>query len=96
MSVPTTEQIEKEIKKLTEMKPKVRPFSMFGDDNRAKIDAQIQVLEERMDEDDVWAEFDPEDEGMDNPILESARYAVEWLEGDMEEPLSKGWEGLVQ
>lgn len=40
------EDIQAEIDGLREIKPLVRQYSMFGDDNWAAIEAQIAVLED--------------------------------------------------
>ena len=86
------EQITKEIEALKTVRPNVRPTSMFGDDNLAQLDAQIQVLEEDMDEDDIWDEW-PEEE-RDQHVRESAHHAVDWV-NDEEDPddkgLAEGW-----
>ncbi|KKM20487.1 hypothetical protein LCGC14_1645020, partial [marine sediment metagenome] len=50
----TQEQIDEQIRLLEEARPGVRPFSVFGDDNLAQVDAMITVLEEGLDEGDVW------------------------------------------
>ncbi len=71
------EQIKTEIEALKTVRPNVRPTSMFGDDNLAALDAQIQVLEEGLDEDDIWDEW-PE-EGQDQYTRDSARRAVDWV-----------------
>jgi len=42
MPKPIKAQIEKEIKELTETKPKVRHFSIFGDDNWKAVEIQIE------------------------------------------------------
>lgn len=86
----TKEQITKEIEALKTVRPNVRPITFFGDDNLAALDAQIQVLEEDLDEDDVWDEW-PEDE-QDWYVRESARHAVDWV-NDEEDPDSKGLAG---
>lgn len=62
MKKPTNKEIAAEAKKLDEMKPKVRRFSMFGDDNWAAIEAQIRVLEEDLDEDEIYEAYGNEDE----------------------------------
>ncbi len=88
----TNEQITKEIEALKTVRPNVRLVTFFGDDNLAALDAQIQVLEEDMDEDDVWDEW-PEEVG-DQHVRESARHAVDWI-NDEEDPdndgLAEGW-----
>jgi hypothetical protein len=98
MKKPTEKQIAKEIQTLKTMKPNIVRYSMFGDDNHAKIDAQIEVLEERLSEDEVYNRF----EDSDNPdrtydLVSCARYAAEWLIGQAEDGVpSKGWEGLAK
>jgi hypothetical protein len=42
---PTPEQIKEQAEKLKQMKPKVRHWSYFGDNNWEQIDAQVAVLE---------------------------------------------------
>lgn len=54
----TKEQIEKEIKALEAVRPNVRPYSMFGDNHLAALDAQLEVLEDNLDEDDIFDKFD--------------------------------------
>ncbi len=85
----TDEAIKKEIAALKEMKPKVRRYSLFGDDNRASIEVQIEVLEQEIAEMDVWAKYADND-----TKLESAIDAASWLEGGSEKP-SDGWALLV-
>lgn len=83
-------EIDAQIKSLKAVRPKVRPVSGFGDDNLAKLDAQVKVLEDDLDSDDVWDEW-PEDEG-DMEIRMSADDAIAWREGDGEsDDLSKDW-----
>jgi hypothetical protein len=90
---PTEAQIQKEITKLTAMKPTIRPYSMFGDDNRASIQAQIDVLSKNLDEDDISERWDPETE-LD--IYDSAYEAYQWLNGESEyKTLTENWESLV-
>ncbi len=90
MNLPTPEQIKKEIKTLTEMQPKVKRFSTFGDDNHAAIDAQIDVLKNDLDDDEI-------DEQYEDHARSNAHDARLWLDGEGEaETLSEGWEGLVQ
>ena len=82
MGTPKTEQeVKVEIAALREMKPFVRHFSAFGDDNHAKIDAQNKALEEKMDEDDVYNEWP--DSG-DYELLNNAQDAINWRDGESE------------
>ena len=83
----TQEQITKEVEALKAVRPNVRPSTFFGDDNLAALDAQIRVLEEDLDEDDVWDEW-PEEE-QDQHVRDSARQAVDWI-NDEEDPDCKG------
>lgn len=39
-------EIDKQIATLKEIRPKVRPYSMFGDSNLDKLDAMVRVLDE--------------------------------------------------
>lgn len=45
MAKPTKEQIAEQAQKLRDLKPKVRHYSHFGDNNWEQIEAQIAVLE---------------------------------------------------
>lgn len=86
---PTDKQIEAEIKKLQEMKPRVPHHTAFGDDNHEAIDAQLVVLRERLDEDAVLAK---QDDGEWNEHTSSiARDAANWLNGDEKDAPSVGW-----
>lgn len=75
------------------MKPNVRHYSIFGDDHRAAIDAQIKVLSSRdMDASDIddlalelrWSDY----------VTSGAHDALMWLSGDASLP-SGDWESLV-
>ena len=50
---PTPEEIKAEIAKLREMKPHIRHYSLFNDNNWDALDAQIEFLEGEMSEDDI-------------------------------------------
>ncbi len=90
---PTKEQVQAEIEKLQEIKPKVRRTTLFGDNNHAAIDADIDVLKNDLDENEVFDTY-----GNDTHELDSALYACRWLDGDEDEPPSgpNGWGSLVQ
>ena len=90
---PTPEEVQAEIKKLKEMKPKVRHHTGFGDDNWAAIEVQIRVLEQLLDADDIYDRWD-----MDDHLLESAMYARDWLDDRDCASLSgpDGWGSLVK
>ncbi len=86
------EEIQKEIETLREMKPKVRQFSAFSDDHHAAIDAQIEVLEEDLDDDDVYERFEEDAQN----ILDEAIHALEWMNGENDEAPSVGWADLAK
>jgi hypothetical protein len=69
----TKEQIQNAVEKLKEVKPLVRRYTYFGDDNWAQIDAQIAVLERGYTEDDIYDRYD------DPNILNSAQVAYQWV-----------------
>ncbi|RPJ06418.1 MAG: hypothetical protein EHM36_07000 [Deltaproteobacteria bacterium] len=92
MAKPTTEEIKKEIERLETMKPHVRRYSAFGDDHHAAIGAQIDVLRDGLDGDDVWDRFEHEKDNVRDAALE----AVDWLEDQNEqEAPSEGWKELI-
>jgi hypothetical protein len=83
---PVEPKITAEIATLKEMQTTVRHHDMFGGDNREKIGAQIRVLEECMDEDDicdVWPN--------DVDVRMNASDALAWLTGGSDEKPSDGW-----
>ena len=81
-------EIDEQIKRLNEVRPKVRPYSIFGTDNLAQLDAQIKVLEEDMDRDEIWDEWPREEEDFDT---RSAAYtARDWIDYE-EDDLAKDY-----
>lgn len=94
---PTPEQVAAEIEQLKALLPRVRPTSMFGDDNSAAIRAQIDVLAAAMSLHGVTSRFGGDDD--DQYQLCSALSAHDWLHGILaadELSPAKSWEGLVQ
>jgi hypothetical protein len=93
---PTQEEIQAEIDKLKEMKPTVRRTSAFGDNHHDAIDAQIEVLEERMPEGQVYDRYSAP--GMPENVLDGALDAARWLAGELTDykTLSEGWQELVR
>lgn len=90
MEIKTQEEIDEQIAALKEIRPKVKPYSFFGDDNLAKLDAQIKVLEEDMDSDEVWDEW-PEEE-KDVEIRMAADEAVVWRDSELDvDNLADDW-----
>jgi hypothetical protein len=91
---PSQDEINKTIEQLREIKPKVRHKSLFGDDNRAAIGAQIEVLENNLSEDGIFDRWPSPDD--DISIREAALTAREWLDGkEIEEGLVEAWQTLV-
>ena len=95
MKKQTDKLVNAEIAKLKKMKPKIRRYTAFGDDNWEKVDAEIRVLEKRMDQDDVDEHWDGEND-RDRELHSSACDAVEWLEGGSVASPSSEWESLVE
>jgi hypothetical protein len=97
----TDKQIQAEIDRLLAMKPQIRRYTMFGDDNWAKIDLMVKVLEDQMTEDDLMSYLD--DEAEDLQMTDDQRCELEsdgfhvigWMEGDEDESPSSGWECLM-
>lgn len=95
-NIPTDKEIKKEIAQLKELKPDVRRFNVFNDDNHAKIDAQIRVLEEDLSEDDIYDEW-PAEDGQDEVLRNSSLDARKWLDGESEDGApSEGWAILAK
>jgi len=78
----TKEQITKEIEALKTVRPNVRPTSMFGDDNLGSVDAQIMVLENDWDDNEIYDRYDHCNSS--EYILDAALAARGWIddEGD--------------
>jgi len=86
----TREQVLLEVKKLKEMKPRVRHYSAFGDDNHAAIEVGIRTLERGLSEDNVYDAY-----SMSDSLLDSALGAIHWREGHEKDSPSESWSGLV-
>ena len=103
MKIPTDKQIQAEIKKLEELRPKICRYTAFGDDNWNGLDAQLQVLREDLSESDIDEMHDEavelEDDCMPfykEDAYSQAREAALWLTGESEYGApSNGWKGLV-
>ena len=73
----TQKEIEAEIAALKAVRPKVWPQTLFGDNNLTALDAQIEVLEQGLDEEDIYDRFDVV--SSTDYILESALAAYDWV-----------------
>jgi hypothetical protein len=97
----TEEQVKAQAALLSEMKPRIRRYSFFGDDNWAKIDVQIKVLEEDMSEDELNDYVDEQQGELD--LTDDQKYelssvgfeAIDWRDGTLDEPPSDGWKSLL-
>jgi hypothetical protein len=88
----TAVQVKAEIKALEAIKPKVPHHSGFGDDNYAKIDAEVAVLREDLDEDAIYSRYEGEDPDAEPPPeLDCALHARRWMDGEEDEGLAEGW-----
>ena len=86
----TKDGIELEIKLLKAIRPNVCPHSMFGDDNLAALDAQVEVLDEYLDSDEIYDRYDHVVSS--EYILESALDARDWMDDDSrEDSLANDW-----
>ncbi len=94
---PTDEQVAAEIKWLEENKGNIPSHTSFGDSNIAAINVQLEVLRERLTEEQVFDRA--EENGWSDRVTENACDAAMWLTG--EEPDNRpssenNWGGLVR
>jgi len=98
---PTDEQILECVQYFREIAPKIVQRSFFGDDNRARIDAQIECLS-TIDEfdgvDDYVAEhkIDPD---ADYELYRAVADCFDWRDGDFDGeygPFEMQWDSLIQ
>jgi len=90
---PTPEEIKAEIAKLRGMKPRIWRYTIWGDNNWKAIEAQIEVLENEMDDDDIQARWpDYEDMYYQDAALEALR----WMDdGEDAEVPSASWKPVL-
>lgn len=92
MKTPTAEEIVAEAATLKKMKPTVLKSSAFGDNHHNAIDAQIEALEMRKSEEEIYDELADEADNVRDAALE----AVRWMEGESEDGApSDNWKSLV-
>ena len=91
----TPEEIADELKWLKDNKGRIVKVTAFGENNHDAIDAQIEVLNEGMSEEDCYSAG--EDYGWSDRELGSAVGAAQWLAGDdSRQPSAQdNWGGLV-
>jgi hypothetical protein len=91
----TKQQIEEEVERLKSMKTRVIHYTITGEDNHAAMEAQIEVLQKRMTQEDVDLAFgDPFDDEESN-IYANAQQAYNWMVEDDESLPSFKWAELV-
>jgi hypothetical protein len=73
----TKKEIQKEIKYLKSVRPKIRPRSIFGTNNLAILDAMIDVLENNLGNNEIFDRYEGTQEG----TLIGALDARSWLDG---------------
>lgn len=84
----TQKEIDAEIKALEACKTWAPRRTIFGDDNHAKIDLQIQYLKGEIDiTADEWGDYSDDEQ---SAILE----AQNWEEGEEKESPSAGWDSF--
>lgn len=89
----TDEEIQSEIALLQKLKPSVPKVTAFGDDNHNSIDAQIDVLTNKMSEDRIYEIYgDEEDLDFSEHTLNSALDAFMWMTEENDESTSSEWE----
>ncbi len=84
----TQDEINAQIEGLKQDRINIPEFSMFGDKNWEKIDAQLNVLEGKAVPDEYYEdEHNEEYEDGDNDVYFAASDAADWLKGDRKEDL---------
>ena len=83
----SAEEIQAEIKALEACKTYAPKHNAFGDDNHRKLDLQVEALKGEIDTTTDEFEEDYNDDEK-SAILE----AIDWMEGQIEELPSSGWD----
>lgn len=95
----TNAEIDSEVALLKAMKPKVRKLNAFGDNHHTAIDAQINVLEQRMTSDQLHDAYgaDAMGEDFDENEFAAALIAHDWMtfQAASDDTPSSNWQELV-
>jgi hypothetical protein len=84
------DRIEAEIVRLRHIKPKVRHHDLFGEDNRAKITVQIEILTERLSYEKTIDKYG------DTEMMEAAVDAADFITGSVDSLAGpEGWAGIA-
>ena len=90
MAEKTRDEIRNEIATLREMKPRVRQFTHFGDNNHLAIETQIDVLTDWLDgvgEDEITDAAYEERDNIRDAMMEALSWATgEWDKLDYDTP----------
>lgn len=90
--IPTPQQVQDEITALHALRGGIPPKTGFGDDNLAKIDAQIDVLTYQLTDVQIVDKYG----GAPDEVQEDAHYACRWLNGEAQDgAMSDNWRPLV-
>ncbi len=92
MPPKTMTEAKKMIADLKAIKPTVRRQNVFGDNHHDAIDAQLDVLEKALGEDEIYDAF-----GRTDNVRDGALEALAWRNGEkMEFGLLESWQELSQ
>lgn len=82
------EEVDAEIQRLKDIRPRLRPTTSFGEDNLEALEATIEALEEDLSESDCWNKLDEEE--WSQHVFDWAEPAVLWREGVSDDLPSEG------
>ena len=88
---PNDEQIQAEIEQLKKNRCFIRQFAGFGEDNWSGIDVEIDVLENKLNEDNIYDKYSHTDF-----LLEAALGVLDWMAGEDDLSPSENWGPLVR
>ena len=85
MTTRTPAEKAEMIERINKMKEGLPQFSAFGDDNHLECDRMVQVIEEEMDEDQIYQMFDDGSEDYEETFctqISTCISVANWLEGE--------------
>ena len=83
VEIRTPHEIKSAVERLTLNKVTCQPISFFGDDNLAKIDVTIDVIENDRDETYVYSKY-PSTDAINHYKFRSAISALSYMRGEIE------------
>jgi len=96
MKRKTAKQVKAEAARLRALRPSVRPYSVFGDDHRGAIDAQVEVLEKGLSYDDIEDRWGIDADHECHHFYSHAIETRDWMVGRAVAAPSTNWKCLVQ